>query len=267
MPAYPEYLDLGPLDRAAGTLRLPGSKSISNRVLLLAALAEGTTQIHDLLASDDVERMLEALNLLGVKITRQRDRVVVEGCGGKFPASQAELFLGNAGTAFRPLTAALAIAGGHYRLSGVPRMHERPIGDLVEALRALGADIRYLGNDGYPPLEIRPVILGSTTTVQVRGDVSSQFLTSLLIALPLAGRRITVEVAGELISKPYVDITLNLLARFGVTIERIGWTSFTIPANSRLTSPGDIFVEGDASGASYFLAAGAIGGGPVRVEG
>lgn len=267
MPAYPEYLDLGPLDRAAGTLRLPGSKSISNRVLLLAALAEGTTQIHDLLASDDVERMLEALNLLGVKITRQRDRVVVEGCGGRFPASQAELFLGNAGTAFRPLTAALAIAGGHYRLSGVPRMHERPIGDLVEALRALGADIRYLGNDGYPPLEIRPVILGSTTTVQVRGDVSSQFLTSLLIALPLAGRRITVEVAGELISKPYVDITLNLLARFGVTIERIGWTSFTIPANSRLTSPGDIFVEGDASGASYFLAAGAIGGGPVRVEG
>ncbi len=267
MRVYPDHLDLGPLDHAVGTVRLPGSKSISNRVLLLAALAEGSTQIHDLLASDDVERMLEALGLLGVKITRRRGLVVVEGCSGKFPARQAELFLGNAGTAFRPLTAALAICGGNYRLSGVPRMHERPIGDLVDALRGLGADVRYLGNEGYPPLEIRPATLGNNTRVQVRGDVSSQFLTSLLIALPLAGRQITVEVIGELISKPYIDITLNLMTRFGVTVARDGWSSFTIPANSRLSSPGDIFVEGDASGASYFLAAGAIGGGPVRVEG
>src|SRR5260221_7133132 len=268
MPSYPDPLALEPLDRAAGTVRLPGSKSISNRVLLLAALAQGRTQIHDLLASDDVERMLEALSQLGVKITRERqDVVAVEGCSGSFPVRQADLFLGNAGTAFRPLTAALAMCGGHYKLSGVPRMHERPIGDLVDALRGLGADIRYLGNEGYPPLEIRPAILGSSAKVEVRGDVSSQFLTALLIALPLAGRQITIEVVGELISKPYVDITLNLVRRFGVKIERDGGSSFTIPAHSRLVSPGDVFVEGDASGASYFLAAGAIGGGPVRVEG
>jgi 3-phosphoshikimate 1-carboxyvinyltransferase len=268
MPVYPDYLDIGPLDGAAGTVRLPGSKSISNRILLLAALAEGRTQIHDLLASDDVDRMLEALRLLGVKITRTgKDVVAVEGCNGRFPARQADLFLGNAGTALRPLTAALALCGGHYKLSGVPRMHERPIGDLVAALRSLGADIRYLGNEGYPPLEIRPATLGSDSKVQVRGDVSSQFLTAMLMALPLTGRRIAIEVIGELISRPYIDITLNLMARFGVTIERDGWSSFTVPSNARLVSPGGIFVEGDASGASYFLAAGAIGGGPVRVEG
>ncbi len=268
MPAYPNHLDLGPLDRAAGTIRLPGSKSISNRVLLLAALAQGRTRIHDLLASDDVERMLEALSLLGIEIKRTgQDLVTVEGCNGRFPVQQADLFLGNAGTALRPLTAALAMSGGHYKLSGVPRMHERPIGDLVDALRSLGADIRYLGNEGYPPLEIRPATMRSGSTVQVRGDVSSQFLTALLMSLPLAGMRITIEVVGELISKPYIDITLNLMARFGVKVERDGWSSFTIPAYSRLASPGDIFVEGDASGASYFLAAGAIGGGPVRVEG
>ena len=268
MRVYPDHLDIGPLDRAAGSVRLPGSKSISNRTLLLAALAEGRTQIHDLLASDDVDRMLEALAMLGVKIIRSRlDLVIVEGCNGRFPARHADLFLGNAGTAFRPLTAALALCGGYYRLSGVPRMHERPIGDLVDALRSLGADIRYLGNEGYPPLEIRPATLGSDSKVRVRGDVSSQFLTALLMALPLAGRQITIEVIGELISRPYIDITLNLMARFGVAIERDGRSSFTIPAHARLVSPGDIFVEGDASGASYFLAAGAIGGGPVRVEG
>ena len=268
MPVYPDYLDIGPLDGAAGTVRLPGSKSISNRILLLAALAAGRTRIHDLLASDDVDRMLEALSLLGVKITRTRqDVVAVEGCNGRFPARHANLFLGNAGTALRPLTAALALCGGHYKLSGVARMHERPIGDLVAALSSLGADIRYLGNEGYPPLEIRPAVLGSASKVQVRGDVSSQFLTALLMALPLAGRQITIEVIGELISRPYVDITLDLMARFGVAIERDGWSSFTIPAQSTLVSPGDIFVEGDASSASYFLAAGAIGGGPVRVEG
>jgi 3-phosphoshikimate 1-carboxyvinyltransferase len=268
MPAYPDHLDLGPLDRAAGTVRLPGSKSISNRTLLLAALADGRTQVHNLLASDDVDRMLEALSLLGVKITRSRqDVVAVEGCNGCFPAKQADLFLGNAGTALRPLTAVLAMCGGHYKLSGVPRMHERPIGDLVDALRSLGADIRYLGSEGYPPLEIKPAMLRDGSKVRVRGDVSSQFLTALLMALPLAGRQITIEVVGELISKPYIDITLNLMARFGVTIERDGWSSFLIPADSRLTSPGDVLVEGDASAASYFLAAGAIGGGPVRVEG
>ena len=268
MAVYPDHLDIGPLDRAAGIVRLPGSKSISNRTLLLAALAEGRTRIHDLLASDDVDRMLEALAQLGVKISGvKQGEVTVEGCAGRFPRRQADLFLGNAGTAFRPLTAALAMSHGHYKLSGVPRMHERPIGDLVDALRGLGADIHYLGNEGYPPLEIRSATMGNNARVQVRGDVSSQFLTALLMALPLAGRRMTIEVVGELISKPYIDITLNLMARFGVEVERDSWYSFTIPANSRLVSPGDVFVEGDASGASYFLTAGAIGCGPVRVEG
>lgn len=265
----PAFLDLGPLDRAEGRIRLPGSKSISNRILLLAAIADGDTVIHDLLVADDVERMLDALAQLGVEISGdpRTGRVRVSGSGGSFPVKQAELFLGNAGTAIRPLTAVLALCGGHYRLSGVARMHQRPIGDLVDGLRQLGADIRYAGNDGFPPLEIRPGTLGAAGKVRVRGEVSSQFLTALLMALPLLGRRIVIEVVGELISKPYVEITLNLMARFGVEVERSGWAAFTVPAGSRYRSPGEIHVEGDASGASYFLAAGAIAGGPVRVEG
>lgn len=269
MAGYPEYLELGPFDRAAGTLRLPGSKSISNRVLLLAALARGTTEVHDLLSADDVDRMFESLGKLGVKLQKGKEpgRLNVSGCGGPFPVKSAELFLGNAGTALRPLAAALALCGGHYRLSGVPRMHERPIGDLVDALRQLGADVRYLDKEGFPPLEIRPGSIRNTGRVRVSGEVSSQFLTALLMALPLTGRQTTIEVVGDLISKPYVEITLNLMARFGVQVRRAGWTSFTIPADNCFHSPGEIFVEGDASGASYFLAAGAIGGGPVRVEG
>ena len=269
MAAYPDHLDLGPLDRAAGTLRLPGSKSISNRILLLAALAQGSTDIHDLLDADDVDRMLDALGALGIDVEKggRAGHVRVAGAAGAFPVKRAELFLGNAGTAFRPLTAALALSGGHYRLSGVPRMHERPIGDLVDALRSLGADIRNLGNEGFPPLEIFPGKVRGGGSIRVRGDVSSQFLTALLMALPLTGTETTIEVVGELISRPYVDITLNLMSRFGVTVHRKEWSSFTIPAASRFVSPGEIYVEGDASGASYFLAAGAIGGGPVRVEG
>ncbi len=269
MAAYPEFLELGPCERAAGKLRLPGSKSISNRVLLLAALARGTTDVHDLLAADDVDRMLESLEKLGVKLQKGKEpgRLSVSGCGGPFPVKSADLFLGNAGTVLRPLTAALALCGGHYRLSGVPRMHERPIGDLVDALRQLGADVRYLGKEGFPPLEIQPGKIRDAGKVRLSGEVSSQFLTALLMALPLTGRQTTIEVVGDLISKPYVEITLNMMARFGVQVRRTGWTSFTIPANTRFHSPGEMFVEGDASGASYFLAAGAIGGGPVRVEG
>ncbi|MBM3392153.1 MAG: bifunctional 3-phosphoshikimate 1-carboxyvinyltransferase/cytidylate kinase [Betaproteobacteria bacterium] len=263
-----EYLDLAPAAHAAGTVRLPGSKSLSNRFLLLAALAEGVTDIRDLLASDDVERMLGALKALGIDWRRgEGNDFVVRGAAGAFPVKQAELFLGNAGTAFRPLTAALALSNGHYRLSGVPRMHERPIGDLVDALRRMGADIRHLGNEGFPPLEIRPAPIRAGGRVTVRGEASSQFLTALLMALPLTGAGATVEVAGELISKPYIDITLNLMARFGVAVERDGWRAFRIPAGARYRSPGTVFVEGDASAASYFLAAGAIAGGPVRVEG
>ena len=261
-------LDLRPANGAAGKVTLPGSKSISNRTLLLAALAHGTTNIRDLLQSDDVERMLEALHALGVTVTQTGDQDWrITGTEGVFPIKQAELFLGNAGTAFRPLTAALALSHGHYRLSGVPRMHERPIGDLVDALRQAGAAIDYLGEAGFPPLQISPANVTLADPIRVRGDVSSQFLTALLMALPLAGQQAVIEVVGELISKPYIDITLNLMARFGVTVEREGWHRFVIPAGSRYLSPGTIHVEGDASAASYFLAAGAIGGGPVRVEG
>lgn len=266
---YPEHLDLPPLSAAGGTVRLPGSKSISNRTLLLAALAEGVTEIRDLLDSDDTRHMLEALGKLGVEIAGDAASGVVRitGCRGRFPVRVADLFLGNAGTAFRPLTAVLALAGGHYRLSGVPRMHERPIGDLVEGLRAIGADIRFEANDGFPPLAIGPGAIRPLPTVRVRGDVSSQFLTALLMALPLTGAATAIEVEGELISKPYIDITLNLMARFGIEVRREGWERFTIPAGAHYRSPGTVPVEGDASGASYFLAAGAIGGGPLRIEG
>ncbi len=264
-----EFLDLPPMLGAAGSVRLPGSKSISNRVLLLAALAEGETDIRDLLMSDDVERMLEALRALGVEWRREGDSLNyrVRGVGGPFPVKHGDLFLGNAGTAFRPLTAALALSGGEYRLSGVPRMHERPIGDLVDALRQLGADIRCTANEGYPPLHLKPATIRPGGVVRVRGDVSSQFLTALLMALPLTGVETTIEVVGELISKPYIRITLELMARFGVQVQQQGWERFVVPGGARYHSPGTVFVEGDASSASYFLAAGAIGGGPVRVEG
>lgn len=263
-----EFLDLSQLSEASGSVRLPGSKSISNRVLLLAALSEGETEVRDLLASDDTERMLDALKALGLGVLHLGgENWRITGSGGRFPVKQAELFLGNAGTAFRPLTAALALSGGDYILKGVTRMHERPIGDLVDGLRQLGADITYLGNEGYPPLHLKPANIQPGGVVSVRGDVSSQFLTGLLMALPLTGETVVVEVVGELISKPYIEITLAIMARFGVVIERDGWQRFTIKAGSRYVSPGTIYVEGDASSASYFLALGAIGGGPVRVEG
>ena len=263
-----DVLTLPPARTAAGIVRLPGSKSISNRTLLLAALSEGQTTIFDVLEADDVSRMTEALEQLGVPVSRQgREDWLVTGVGGTFPVKDAALFLGNAGTAIRPLTAVLALAGGPYTLSGVNRMHERPIGDLVDALRQLGARIDYLGNPGFPPIEIHPAVLAPQTRVAVRGDVSSQFLTALLMALPLTGREMTIEVAGELISKPYIQITLNLMSRFGVRVAEQPGGVFVIPGGSRYATPGSIHVEGDASSASYFLAAGAIGGGPVRVEG
>jgi len=263
-----EYLDLPPLARASGTVRLPGSKSISNRMLLLAALAEGKTEIRDLLDSDDTRVMLAALQKVGVGVSALGNNAYrVVGCASVFPGKEAALFMGNAGTAIRPLTAALSLSGGHYSLSGVPRMHERPIGDLVDGLRQIGCDVRYVGNAGYPPLEIFPATVKLASPIRVRGDVSSQFLTALLMALPLTGERAVIEVTTELISKPYIEITLNLMARFGVRVEREGWQRFTIAAGQRYRSPGLLHVEGDASAASYFLAAGAIGGGPVRVEG
>jgi len=262
-----EQLLLNPASQAYGTIKLPGSKSISNRTLLLAALADGVTEIRDLLASDDTSRMLKALQSLGVKLENfDNNAWRVTGCGGNFPNKHTDLFLGNAGTAFRPLTAALAFANGNYQLSGVPRMHERPIGDLVDALRQSGANIKYLQNEGFPPLKISPATLNLSKAIKIRGDVSSQFLTALLMALPLTKQEASIEVVGELISKPYIEITLNLMAKFGVNVERDGWQRFTIPANSHYHAPKQIFVEGDASSASYFLAAGVLSGN-IKVEG
>ncbi|GAB3193284.1 bifunctional 3-phosphoshikimate 1-carboxyvinyltransferase/cytidylate kinase [Hydrogenophaga aquatica] len=261
------FLDLPPLRSAGGTVTLPGSKSISNRVLLLAALSEGETTIHDLLDSDDTRVMLAALDTLGCQVERLGGQSVkVRGLGGQLPVRNAKLFLGNAGTAMRPLTAALALLasthGGDFELSGIARMHERPIGDLVDALRQLGCPVQCLGNEGYPPLRLghgNPMALKLGEAIRVRGDVSSQFLTALLLALPLVAQNdVVIEVVGELISKPYIEITLQLLQRFGVTVQRDGWQRFTIPAGSRYRSPGSIHVEGDASSASYFIALGAL---------
>jgi len=253
------FLDLPPLQSAQGTVILPGSKSISNRVLLMAALCEGVTDIHDLLDSDDTRVMLSALQTLGCTLERHASTLRITGLGGVLPDAPAKLFLGNAGTAMRPLTAALAVLGGDFELSGVARMHERPIGDLVDALVQLGCHIDYLGKPGFPPLHIRQPHLKLDAPIQVRGDVSSQFLTALLMALPLVAEKdIRIEVVGELISRPYIAITLNLLAQFGVQVRQEGWQAFVIPAGCCLRSPGQVYVEADASSASYFVALGAI---------
>ena len=265
-------ISIGPFKRAQGLIVLPGSKSISNRALLLAALSSGTTTLTNLLDADDTQVMRNALRQLGLSVTDQENKVcVVEGCGGKFPVRDADLFMANAGTAIRPLTAALAMQGGNYRLSGVARMHERPIRDLVDGLRQVGAKIEYELQEGYPPIKILAADILIQDVVKVRGDVSSQFLTALLMALPLVAREpVRIEVIGELISRPYIDITLKLMARFGVHVACPDLQSFVIPAKTSSAvykSPGQLSVEGDASSASYFLALGAIGGGPVKVLG
>jgi 3-phosphoshikimate 1-carboxyvinyltransferase len=267
-----EFLDLPAVHRAEGTIRLPGSKSITIRALLLAALAAGETRLEGVLESDDTRVMLDALRLLGVNWKKAGPAVyLVDGVAGPFPVKQAELFVGNSGASARSLVAALALGGGSYVVDGVPRMRERPIRDLVDALRQAGADIAYTGADGFFPLRIGSGTISVEEPLRVRGDVSSQFLTGLLQALPLYGKPAVVEVVGELVSKPYIEITLKLMARFGVVVQRQAWGEFRIPVGQRYQSPGTLPVEGDASGASYFLAAGAISGsrdgGRVRVEG
>lgn len=267
MIAHGACQTVGPINRAEGAINLSGSKSISNRALLLSALASGNTALPGLLNADDTQVMRDALTTLGVGLADTAGTLCVEGRKASFPVRKATLFLGNAGTAFRSLTAALAFSGGHYTLDGVARMRERPIGDLVDALNSLGARIRYLGEPGFPPLAIEPASGLTTDRVSIRGDISSQFLSGLLMAAPLIapehGLQITVE--GGLVSEPYVDLTLALMQRFGVRVARDGDT-YVVP-HASYRSPGRFVVEGDASSASYFLALGAIAGGPVRVEG
>jgi 3-phosphoshikimate 1-carboxyvinyltransferase len=269
-------LTLAPIRRIAGEVTLPGSKSLSNRTLLLAALAQGYTRVENLLDSGDVTVMMDALRLLGVPVTGKPGggAVLVQGCGGPLgvPAQAGkagevlDLFLGNAGTAMRPLTAVLTLGQGIYTLRGVPRMHERPIGDLVNALAGLGAEIACLENEGYPPLRITARGLSGGET-EVSGITSSQFLTALLLAAPYARDAVTVRIKDRLVSVPYVEMTIALMERFGVRVEREGWSRFHVPAGQRYRSPGRALVEGDASSASYFLAGAAVTGGTLRVNG
>lgn len=273
LQSYPAYMDLKVASRADGVVDLPGSKSISNRILLMSALARADTAINHVLESDDTRVMIDALKSLGIWVSKGATGYQVTGCGGRFRKSPSEIFMGNAGTAIRPLTAALALMPrktiNAFRIHGVPRMHERPIGDLVDALNSLGCKIEYQENVGFPPLLVYPPgPLTLDKPVQVRGDVSSQFLSSLLLALPLvAYKDIVIEVTSELISKPYVALTLNLMERFGVEVVNEEFRRFVIPGGSRFKSPSKIAVEGDASSASYFIAAGAIGRGPLRING
>lgn len=264
-----EQLTLAPISKVSGKVNVPGSKSLSNRALLLAALCEGDTELTNLLDSDDISHMLNALTQLGVNYTLSDDktRCVVKGNGGAFNVSEPqELFLGNAGTAMRPLCAALAVSNVDVALTGEPRMEERPISDLVDGLREAGADIKYLKNDGFPPLQIKGKAL-TANEMSVDGSVSSQFLTALLMAAPLFKNDVTIKIKGELVSKPYIDITLDTMAKFGVEVVNNNYQTFTISGDAKYVAPGKFMVEGDASSASYFLAAGAIKGGTVRVTG
>lgn len=263
-----ESLTLQPIKLINGTLNLPGSKSVSNRALLLAALAEGKTRLTNLLDSDDVRHMLTALTALDVEYHLSSDRTVCEitGLGGAFTASQPlELFLGNAGTAMRPLAAALCLTDGDIVLTGEPRMKERPIGHLVEALRQGGAKIDYLEQENYPPLRLHGGFQGGE--ISVDGSVSSQFLTALLMTVPLATQDTQISIQGDLVSKPYIDITLHMMKAFGIEVRHENYQRFFVAGRQQYRSPGDYLVEGDASSASYFLAAAAIKGGVVRVTG
>ena len=264
-----EQLTLDPIAKVSGEVNVPGSKSLSNRALLLAALAEGETELTNLLDSEDIEHMLNALTKLGInyRLSEDKTQCVVQGNGGAFNVAEPlELFLGNAGTAMRPLCAALAASNVDTVLTGEPRMEERPIGDLVDALREADAEVTYLKNEGFPPLQIKGKTLNGGE-MSVDGSVSSQFLTALLMAAPLFSGDVTIRIKGELVSKPYIDITLDTMAKFGVTVENDNYQTFTVSGDAKYIAPGKFMVEGDASSASYFLAAGAIKGGTVRVTG
>ncbi len=264
-----ESLTLQPINKVNGEVNLPGSKSVSNRALLLAALAKGTTKLTNLLDSDDIRHMLNALTKLGVayRLSADKTECEVQGIGGAFHASESlELFLGNAGTAMRPLAAALCLGQGEFVLTGEPRMKERPIGHLVDALRQAGAQIEYLENENYPPLRILGTGLKGGE-VSIDGSISSQFLTAFLMSAPLCKAQTTINIVGDLVSKPYIDITLHIMAQFGVTVENRDYKQFVVKGGQQYVAPGEFLVEGDASSASYFLAAAAIKGGEIKVTG
>ncbi len=263
-----EQLRLEPISKVNGSVTLPGSKSLSNRILLLAALAQGTTVVENLLDSDDIRHMLGALNLLGVNVSLNEDKTVatVEGVAGKFNTPSEPLFLGNAGTAYRPLTAVLAAVEGEYQLIGEPRMEERPIGHLVDALQTLGGDIEYLKHKDYPPLAIKGGKINGGK-VDIDGSISSQFLTALLMAAPLFNGDTDITIKGTLVSKPYIDITLDVMQRFGVTVSHDNYETFYVKGNQQYQAVKRIMVEGDASSASYFVAAAAIAGGEIEIKG
>ena len=264
-----ESLTLQPISKVHGEVNLPGSKSVSNRALLLAALAKGTTRLTNLLDSDDIRHMLNALTKLGVTYSLSPDNTIceIEGRGKPFDSQEVlELFLGNAGTAMRPLAAALCLGDGEYILTGEPRMKERPIGHLVEALRQAGANVEYLENKNFPPLKIKGTGLKGGV-IEINGSISSQFLTAFLMSAPMAQEDVTIKIIGELVSKPYIDITLHIMSQFGVQVENHGYQEFVIRHGQSYSSPGEFLVEGDASSASYFLAAAAIKGGEIKVTG
>ena len=263
-----DQLVLEPISRVNGEISLPGSKSLSNRILLLAALSRGATDVYNLLESDDTSRMIDSLRRLGVGLELSRNNTIcrVQGLGGPFPAQQTELFLGNSGTTMRSICAALCLGEGEFSLTGEPRMYERPIEDLVDALRPMGADIEYLNKDGYPPLRIHARGIPGGR-VSVRGNVSSQYLTAILLSAPLARQDMVIDVVGDLVSKPYIDMTVAVMRRFGATVESDGYRQYRVAGGQGYQSPGSALVEGDASSATYFLAAGAIKGGSVRVQG
>ncbi|BBN81711.1 3-phosphoshikimate 1-carboxyvinyltransferase [Pseudoalteromonas sp. A25] len=263
-----EKLTLKPISKVSGSVTLPGSKSLSNRILLLAALADGTTEVHNLLDSDDIRHMLGALAHMGVEVTLSDDKTTasVVGCAGHLKTPSEALFLGNAGTAYRPLTAVLAATAGRFELIGEPRMEERPIGHLVDAMTALGADIQYTKSKDYPPLLIQGQTLNGGE-VEIDGSISSQFLTALLMAAPLFTDKTIIRIKGELVSKPYIDITIGVMAQFGVKVVNDNYQTFTVQGGQTYQSPSRIMVEGDASSASYFIAAAAIAGGEVEIRG
>lgn len=264
-----KQLHLEPIASMNGEINIPGSKSISNRALLLATLAKGTTTLTNLLDSDDIRYMLASLKQLGVEFELSENNTVckVKGLAGTLNSEKPQtLFLGNAGTAMRPLCAALTLGQGEFTLTGEPRMEERPIGDLVDALQQLGAKVSYLKNSGFPPLTVNATGLNGGN-VEIAGDLSSQFLTALLMVAPLAKDSVNIIIKGELVSKPYIDITIALMKQFGVEVINHNYQRFEILAGQQYISPGKVLVEGDASSASYFLAAGAIQGGEVKVTG